>query len=563
MFTWIRTLPIWARIVGSFILVMVLVNGGMIFWGLRQQRRMALEQADAFAAASTHMAFTSLGVAMASGDPKEIMAVVGELQKSQGIKALRVVPTDTVKQQMKIGDAPQADALEQHILQEGKPHFGVEERGGSPVYRAIMPIAASRNFIGRDCTTCHQVAEGTVLGVVSLEIGLEKVQQASADFRFFMILLGSGFGIIFLLGFYYLCRRIIVLPLDAVVSQLKDMSQGEGDLTNRLIVRSQDEIGELAKWFNLFVEKIQNTVRVIGNNIQSLAGSAEQLTAVSQQMSSNSEETATQANVVSAASEQVSKNVQTVAAGAEEMSASIKEIAKNTSDAARVAQEAVEVAEKTNQTISKLGESSTEIGNVIKVITSIAEQTNLLALNATIEAARAGEAGKGFAVVANEVKELAKQTGQATENISLKISTIQHDTREAVETIQQIGGIINQINDIANTIASAVEEQSVTTNEMARNVEEAAKGSNEIVQNITGVAQAAQSTASGATQTQAAAQELARLAAELQNVIGHFKYDAERQKSEPVGNMKKKTPKTPGMKPQPIYQTENSTLHML
>jgi len=563
MFERLTTLPIWVRIVGAFVLVMILVNGGMIFWGLRQQRRVALEQADAFAAASTHMAFTSLGLAMASGDSKEIKAVVGELQKSQGIKALRVLATETVKQQFKIGDAAQADALEQRILQEGKPHFGVEERGSSLVYRAIMPMPASHNFIGRDCTTCHQVSEGTVLGAVSLEIGLDQLQQASTDFRLFMIMISLGFGTIFLLVFYYLCRRIIALPLGEVVSQLKDMSEGEGDLTNRLTVRSHDEIGELAKWFNVFVEKIQNTVRVIGGNIQSLASSAEELTAVSHQMSSNSEETAAQANVVSAASEQVSKNVQTVAAAEEEMSASIREIAKSTNEAARVAKEAVEVAEKTNQTITKLGDSSAEIGNVIKVITSIAEQTNLLALNATIEAARAGEAGKGFAVVANEVKDLAKQTGNATEEISRKIQAIQASTQESVGAIGRITEVISQVNDIANTIASAVEEQSVTTNEMSRNVTEAAKGSNEVVQNITGVAQAAQSTASGAAQTQAAAQELARLASELQSAVGQFKYDDAGEGAKPAARMKEKGQKTPRMKPQTSYSPTANTLHTL
>jgi methyl-accepting chemotaxis protein len=228
-----------------------------------------------------------------------------------------------------------------------------------------------------------------------------------------------------------------------------------------------------------------------------------------------------------------------------------------------VAKEAVEVAEKTNQTIAKLGESSAEIGNVIKVITSIAEQTNLLALNATIEAARAGEAGKGFAVVANEVKELAKQTGDATEDISRKVSAIQHDTQGAVAAIQQIGGIINQVNDIANTIASAMEEQSVTTNEMTRNVTEAAKGSNEIVQNITGVAQAAQSMTSGATQTQAAAQELARLATELQAVVGQFKYGDGGDEMKTGARVKDAMPKTSRKQTPPIYKQAGATLHTL
>jgi methyl-accepting chemotaxis protein len=261
----------------------------------------------------------------------------------------------------------------------------------------------------------------------------------------------------------------------------------------------------------------------VAANAQALGSAAEELSTNSQQMVSNAEETATQAGVVSAAAEQVSKNVQTVATGSEQMNASIKEIAKNAQDAAKVASTAVRAAEATNTTISKLGVSSAEIGKVIKVITSIAQQTNLLALNATIEAARAGEAGKGFAVVANEVKELAKETAKATEDISQKIEAIQSDTKSAVQAIGEISRVINQINDYQNTIASAVEEQTATSNEISRNVVEAAKGSAEIAQNITGVATAAQSTTSGANDTQMAAAELSRMAAELQAVVASVK----------------------------------------
>ena len=264
---------------------------------------------------------------------------------------------------------------------------------------------------------------------------------------------------------------------------------------------------------------LKMTVKTVSDNAQALSSASEELTAVSQQMSSNSEETATQANVVAAASEQVSKNVATVASSAEEMSASVREIAKNANDAAKVATEAVKVADDTNKTVAKLGESSVEIGKVIKVITSIAQQTNLLALNATIEAARAGEAGKGFAVVANEVKELAKQTATATEDISQKIEAIQNDTKGAVVAIDRIGKIINQINDIQNTIASAVEEQTATTNEIARNAGEAAKGSTEISKNITSVSQAAKNTTEGANNTLSAATELSKLAGDLKRVV--------------------------------------------
>jgi methyl-accepting chemotaxis protein len=222
----------------------------------------------------------------------------------------------------------------------------------------------------------------------------------------------------------------------------------------------------------------------------------------------------------------VSRSTQSVATSTEEMSASIREIAKSASESARVASQAVRVAETTTTTVGKLGDSAIEIGKIIKVITSIAQQTNLLALNATIEAARAGESGKGFAVVANEVKELAKETAKATEDIGRSIESIQVDTQGAVAAIGSISTIISQINDISTTIASAVEEQSATTSEMGRNVTESAQGTTEIARNITTVAHAAQGTASGASQTMTAATDLARMAAELKQLVSKFSFDA-------------------------------------
>ena len=297
-----------------------------------------------------------------------------------------------------------------------------------------------------------------------------------------------------------------------------------GDLTQQVEVNGDDAIGQMGEALGKFLGDLRGNIGTMAQNAEALAGSSEELSATAQEMSATAEETANQAGTVSASADQVSQNVQTVATSAEELNASIKEIARNASDAARVAAQAVEVADDTNQTVGKLGESSAEIGKVIKVITSIAQQTNLLALNATIEAARAGEAGKGFAVVANEVKELAKETAKATEDIGAKIEAIQSDTDGAVGAIGQISDIINQINEIQNNIASAVEEQTATTDQIGSNVAEAASGSGEIAENITGVATAASNTSSGASDTLTASGQLARMAAELQQLVGQFKY---------------------------------------
>ncbi|MDY7225464.1 methyl-accepting chemotaxis protein [Hyalangium rubrum] len=280
------------------------------------------------------------------------------------------------------------------------------------------------------------------------------------------------------------------------------------------------------------VETLRGVLKEVAVHAQALAASSQELSSISQQMVGTAQETSNQANHVSTGSELVSRNVQGVATGIEEVNTNIREIAKNANSAAKVASSAVGVAQKTTGTITKLGTSSGQIGKVIKVITSIAQQTNLLALNATIEAARAGEAGRGFAVVANEVKELAKETARATEDIGQKIAAIQKDTEEVISAIEEISTTITSINDLQTAIATSVEEQTATAGEILRNVSEAAKGSRQITDNITLVAQAASSTTEGATSTQKAAVDLANMAQALQRLVLQFEdLDQERAKA--------------------------------
>jgi len=308
------------------------------------------------------------------------------------------------------------------------------------------------------------------------------------------------------------------------LARVRAVAEGieRGDLTVRSGLTSRDEVGAMGAALDSAVTNLRDVIGTIDASSGSLASAAEQMSATTGQIAAAAEETSAQAGVVSAAAEQVSRNVQTVAAGSEQMGASIQEIARNASLAAEVAGRAVETVGETTTTMSRLGESSKEIGNVVKLITSIAEQTNLLALNATIEAARAGEAGKGFAVVAGEVKELAQETARATDEIARRVESIQGDAGGAVTAIDQISGIIAQINDYQLTISSAVEQQTSTTAEMNRSVSEAAAGSTEIAANISGVADAAGSTTQGVSESQQAVQSLAQMSAGLKDVVGRF-----------------------------------------
>jgi methyl-accepting chemotaxis protein len=316
--------------------------------------------------------------------------------------------------------------------------------------------------------------------------------------------------------------------LDSIAQPIQEATQvvarvAGGDLTARVEGSYRGDHARLKDQINAMAVDLHDNLDKFAKSAAKLATASEELNYISKQMTANAGKTARQAAAVSTASEQISKNVVLVATSGEQMQSSIREIAKNSGKAARIARDAVGSANVTNQTVAQLGTSSLEIGNVVKVITSIAQQTNLLALNATIEAARAGEAGKGFAVVANEVKELAKQTARATEEIGQKIEAIQTDTKGAVQAIGDVTGVITQINDISNSIASAVEEQTVVTNEINRSMAEAARGIGDITQNMTGVAVAAQNTTSGATDAQRAAQELTKTAVDLQRTLTHYK----------------------------------------
>lgn len=323
--------------------------------------------------------------------------------------------------------------------------------------------------------------------------------DAKISRAFFLEIMGVVFVVTILVVSIVFCLRFIaILPIRRVVDGLKDMAQGEGDLTRRLKIKDMDEIGELAAWFNLFVEKLQELIKDIAQTSQTLSTSSDELTKVSGDMTDGSrglsqnsssvaaaaEEMTSNMHSVASAMEQASSNVSIVASSAEEMSITINEIATNSERARGISDKAVFQVDGATKRVRELGEAAREIDKVTETITDISDQTNLLALNATIEAARAGEHGKGFAVVANEIKELAKQTSEATLDIKNRITGIQQSTADTVESIDSISRVIKEIEHIVATIASSIEEQSATTKEIASNVAQASLGLEEVNQNV-------------------------------------------------------------------------------
>jgi methyl-accepting chemotaxis protein len=313
-------------------------------------------------------------------------------------------------------------------------------------------------------------------------------------------------------------RRILADPANLPHSAKIQVGEDTLDLLASAVYDDKGEyVGPMVSW-SLVTDKVQ-MYESLKETAATLAAAATELSSSSNEMAAANEETSSQAETVAAATEQADQSLRVVAGNARELTESINEISQNVTQANSVASEAQDVAGATKVTIDKLNRTGEQIGKVVKLITTIAQQTNLLALNATIEAARAGEAGKGFAVVANEVKELAKQTATATEEIGNQVQAIQRDTRDSVAAIERISSIIDKVSGISTTIASATEEQSSSTAEITRNLQQVSLGTEEIARNIGAVAEASRANGQVAMALRGSAEEFTTLATRLQNLL--------------------------------------------
>jgi len=423
-------------------------------------------------------------------------------------------------------------------LKEG--HIYAMEReavkGGQATFQVLAPITVGKTDMP------------WAIGIV---IPFDKVMEGANQLRNTSIVIGIAGFLLLVAVVWFIAIFLVVRPINGVVDGLRDIAEGEGDLTLRLPVNTGDEIGQLSSWFNSFIEKLHRIVGDLASQAGAMEGASGDLLSVAGDLSnradntseraasvsSAAEEMTTNVNGVAASMEQASSNSDMVASAAEEMTATICEVAKQSETARNISEKAVRQAGGASTKMARLGEAASAIGSVTEAISEISEQTNLLALNATIEAARAGEAGKGFAVVAGEIKALANQTADATRDIKEQVDRIQSLTGESVADIKEVTHVISEVNDIVSTIATAVEEQSVATREIAVNISQASQGIQEvngmvaqssvviteITQEITEVNTNASGISESSRQVHGSAEELSNMALTLKQVVETFK----------------------------------------
>lgn len=459
---------------------------------------------------------------------------MGKELGTRGIYRARLV-SDTP---MNSANAPR-DGFEQRamaIIKDGAEHYSeIETVDGISTFRRASVDRASVEA----CVECHVGTQlGEVIGILSLSIPMAQAKAAMRDSVLNSGIWMGGIILVCLLAVYMLVHVFVLRPLHVLTAVCRDIAQGEGDLTKRVSAgKGKDEIAELGRYFNLFIQKMHEA-------LVSVSAATNRLTSSTIQLSSTADQ-------VARASEGQDERVLQSASAVEEMTMTAGEVARNSTEAARIAQETAEMArdgqEVMTQTVSEmqqisevvgraaqiimtLGQSSDQIGEIVRVIEDIADQTNLLALNAAIEAARAGEQGRGFAVVADEVRKLAERTTKATKEIGDMIRHIQQDTKSAVSSMDQGTNQVGQGVELANKTGEAlvkIHSMVNSTAEMIRQIanaaEEQSMATRQIASDLESVTKTTQETTTGVSSSAQACHDLHGLAEDLQALVGNFK----------------------------------------
>lgn len=532
-------MKIWVRLTVAIWVVLALIWAGAIIWMTQVNRETAINQAKDFAQSIHEMTMAGLTGMMITGTVDQREVFLDQIQQLSIIQDLHVARSEAVTNMFgpDTKSTRELDALEQKVMREGKPYVAVENEAGKSFLRVINPTNASANYLGKDCLVCHQATEGTVLGLVSMKVSLDSVEADVASFR--LKIIGAALAAlgILLLIIYFLTNHFVTVPLDQLRRGLRDIARGEGDLTQRLPVNGNDEVGQSAQVFNemmnnfqQLVSQVRDAASQVSARVAALSDSADSVSLSSRLQNEKSSDAA---NAV----EQLVASISSIAQSAERVQHQSQESLARANEGNRnlktllgemdVVEKAVhEMADSVNNFVRNT-EAITQMTREVK---DIAEQTNLLALNAAIEAARAGEQGRGFAVVADEVRKLAEKSSRSaseidtiTASLSAQSIAVRRSIEAGMHHLESSQAAVASVSDVLHATNGSVSEVGHGLDEIAQATEQQRRFSGDVECSIEAIAGMARDNSGSVEKTAGAAHDLKRLADGLANLVGRFK----------------------------------------
>ncbi len=535
----IHNLKIWVRLVATIWIMLAVAWTGLIYWVQIEERKSAESQAYDFAQSTYQMTMASLTGMMITGTVAQRAVYLDQVRNTNDIRELRVVRGMHVIKQFGPGlaDEVHANEHEQHVLDRGKPFSQVVSKGNETQLQVIMPVIASKQYLGKNCLMCHLVPDGTVLGAVSMHISLDKMEKRVNKFSLHIMLTALIISLPLLFIIYWLIQRLVTSPMREFTQSLTDIAHGEGDLTQRLPVRGKDEISEAAAVFNQVIAKIQKLVKQVSQSAVEVSHACKKVSSSAHQVAgssySQSEQSVRAARVV----EELVSDITAIAESTREAKeVSVESVKRSHEGTACLESLQIELNQVENavtdiaNTANEFVTDAQQITTMTQQVKDIAEQTNLLALNAAIEAARAGEQGRGFAVVADEVRKLAeksataaRQIDEVTTNLINQSSTVDESVRVGMshlnsssQSMATVATVLNESNETVHAVESKLES-------IANATERQGQATNEVVQSVEEIAALAQQNTTAVEATAQSAEQLEDLANKLLTTVGQFK----------------------------------------
>jgi methyl-accepting chemotaxis protein len=532
-------MKIWVRLTAAIWLTMAIIWTVMIFWTTQANRETAVRQAQDFSQSIHEMTMAGLTGMMITGTVGQREVFLDQIKQLAIIKDLHVARSEAVVKLYgpDTKSTRQLDTLEQQVMTSGKPYVASESVGNSSYLRVINPTIASKNYLGKDCILCHQVPEGTVLGVVSMKVSLDSVEAEVASFRLkiagiALVALGALLVIIYLLTHHF-----VTAPLEELRKGLRDIASGEGDLTRRLPVKGKDEVGQSAAVFNEMMENFNQLVRQVRDSASQLSSRVVALSDSTDRVAQSSHLQNEKSNDAATAVEQLVASISSIAQSAGHVQHQSQESLARANEGTRnlnvllgemnVVESAVKgMADSVNEFVR----NTEAITHMTREVKDIAEQTNLLALNAAIEAARAGEQGRGFAVVADEVRKLAEKSSRSaseidaiTATLSAQSVSVRRTIEEGLEHLESSQAAVAQVSSVLQATNGSVTEVGHGLDSIAEATDQQRRFSGDVEASIEAIAGMARDNTGTVEQTAGAAHDLKRLAEGLATIVGRFK----------------------------------------